>query len=131
MLGVRKAYGDLPAFLYMWTSFSIAKPAGIASVAMTLMLTLGIFRSFSWLDTVLVASPFEIRWHSSAVAVAWLITGLNYLGMKKAGAFQLFFTWLKVLLVLAIIIYCFQSPQGSVLHFRTIFPGARAASPAL
>jgi basic amino acid/polyamine antiporter, APA family len=123
---LRKAYGDLPAFLYMWTSFSIAKPAGIASVAMGLMLTLGIFHSFSWLDTVLVASPFEIRWAQVfAVAAVWLLTGLNYLGMKKAGAFQLFFTWLKVLLVLAIIVYCFQSPQGSVLHFRTNYPGAQ------
>ncbi len=123
---LRNAYGDLPAFLYMWTWFVVAKPASIASVTMGLTRTLGIFHTFSWLDTVLFASPFEVRWSQVfAIATVWLITGLNYLGMKKAGAFQLFFTWLKVLLVLAIIFYCFDSPRGSMLQFRTIFPGAQ------
>jgi basic amino acid/polyamine antiporter, APA family len=123
---LRNAYGDLPAFLYMWTWFVVAKPASIASITMGLTRTLGILHGFSWLDTVLVASPFEIRWSQIfAIATAWLITGLNYLGMKRAGAFQLFFTWLKVLLVLAIIFYCWQSPQGSVLQFHTTFPGAQ------
>jgi basic amino acid/polyamine antiporter, APA family len=122
---LRNAYGDLPAFLYMWTWFAVAKPASIASITTGLALTLGIFHSLSWLDTVLLASPLEIRWSQIlAIAAAWLITGLNYLGMKKAGAFQLFFTWLKVLLVLAITFYCFLSPRGSVLQFRTVFPGA-------
>jgi APA family basic amino acid/polyamine antiporter len=122
---LRNAYGDLPAFLYMWTWFVVAKPASIASITMGLTRTLGIFHAFSWLDTVLIASPFEVRWSQVlAIAAAWLLTGLNYLGMKKAGTFQLFFTWLKVLLVLGIIFYCFHSSRGSILQFRTIFPGA-------
>jgi basic amino acid/polyamine antiporter, APA family len=123
---LRNAYGDFPAFLYMWTSFSVAKPAGIASVAMGLARTLGIFHSFSWLDGVLIASPLTIRWSQVfAIATVWLITGLNYLGMKKAGAFQLFFTWLKVLVLLAIIVFCLQSPRGRLLDFGTIFSGAQ------
>ena len=28
---LRGAYGDLPAFLYMWTWFAVAKPASIAA----------------------------------------------------------------------------------------------------
>ncbi len=123
---LRNAYGDLPAFLYMWTWFAVAKPASIASITMGLTRTLGILHAFSWLDRVLVVSPLEVRWSQVfAIAAAWLITGLNYLGMKKAGAFQLFFTWLKVLLVLTIIVYCFESPRGSMLQFHTIFPGAQ------
>ena len=35
-----------------------------------------------------------------AIAVTWLITGLNYLGIKKAGDFQLVFTILKAVLIL-------------------------------
>src|SRR6202522_4890926 len=53
---LRNAYGDLPAFLYMWTWFAVAKPASIASVTTGLARTLGVFPSFSWMDTVLIAS---------------------------------------------------------------------------
>ena len=31
---LRRAYGDTPAFLYMWTWFAVAKPASIAAVTM-------------------------------------------------------------------------------------------------
>ena len=34
---LRNAYGDLPAFLYMWTWFAVAKPASIASITTTVM----------------------------------------------------------------------------------------------
>ena len=29
---LRNAYGDIPAFLYMWTWFAVAKPASIATI---------------------------------------------------------------------------------------------------
>ena len=57
--------------------------------------------------------------------LAWLITGLNYLGIKKAGDFQLFFTWLKVVLVLVITGFCFASAHGGLANFHTSFPGAQ------
>ena len=40
---LRDAYGELPSFLYMWTWFSLAKPASIASSAIGLVRVLGIF----------------------------------------------------------------------------------------
>src|SRR5487761_528165 len=40
---LRDAYGELPSFLYMWTWFSVAKPASIASSAIGLVRVLGIF----------------------------------------------------------------------------------------
>lgn len=123
---LRNAYGDLPAFLYMWTWFAVAKPASIASVTSGLARTLGIFHAFGWLDAVIVATPVEIRWSQIfAIGATWLITGLNYLGMKKAGDFQLVFTWLKVLLVVGITFFCFASPHGAILNFKTIFTGAQ------
>src|SRR5882757_7536335 len=45
---LRRAYGDLPAFLYMWTWFSVAKPASIASVTTGLARTLALFHAFQW-----------------------------------------------------------------------------------
>src|SRR3984885_7546465 len=123
---LRNAYGDLPAFLYMWTWFAVAKPASIASVTTGLARVLGIFPAFSWLDGIALRTPLLISWSQIfAIFATWLITGLNYLGIKKAGDFQLFFTWLKVVLILVITGFCFASPRGGVANFHTSFPGAQ------
>ena len=123
---LRNAYGDVPAFLYMWTWFAVAKPASIASITTGLARILGVFPAFAWLDNLALHAPLPIAWSQIfAIAAAWLITGLNYLGIKKAGDFQLFFTWLKVLLVLTISGFCFASPHGALGNFRTTFSGAQ------
>ncbi len=123
---LRNAYGDLPAFLYMWTWFAVAKPASIASITTGLARVLQIFPAFSWLDGIVLRSPLLITWSQVfAIAAAWLITGLNYLGIKKAGDFQLFFTWLKVVLVIVITGFCFTSSHGGMANFHTSFPGAQ------
>ncbi len=123
---LRHAYGDLTAFLDMWTWFAVAKPASIATLTTGLARVLGVFPSLRWLDTVWIAAPLEVRWSQVfAICVTWLITGLNYLGTKKAGNFQLIFTWLKVLLVLVIAGFCFTSALGTTANFHTIFHGAQ------
>src|SRR5580658_4376252 len=124
---LRGAYGDRMSFLYMWTWFAVAKPASIATVTTGLARTLGIFHTFHWLDTPAIGGPFPVLWSQLfAVAVTWLITGLNYLGIKKAGDFQVVFTLLKVLLILAVAGFCFTSAMGSWSNFGTSLP--RAAS---
>jgi APA family basic amino acid/polyamine antiporter len=67
-----------------------------------------------------------------AIAVTWFITGLNYLGIKKAADFQLVFTLLKVMLILVVAALCFSSPLGSWSNFMTSLPRRirGAASPA-
>ncbi len=123
---LRKAYGDLTAFLYMWTWFAVAKPASIASVTTGLARTLAIFPHLRWLETYALHAPLPILWSQLfAIAITWLVTGLNYIGVKKAGDFQLVFTWLKVVLVIAIAAACFYSPVGSMANFRTMFTGAQ------
>jgi APA family basic amino acid/polyamine antiporter len=57
-----------------------------------------------------------------AIGVTWFITGLNYLGIKKAAEFQLIFTALKVLLILAVAGFCFASASGSLGNFKTTLP---------
>src|SRR6202046_2353330 len=122
---LRTAYGDLPAFLYMWTWFAVAKPASIASITTGLARVMGVFPAFAWLDGVALRAPLLITWSQVfAIFAAWLITGLNYLGIKKAGDFQLFFTWLKVVLVLVITGFCFSSAPGRIANFHTSFSGA-------
>ena len=121
---LRGAYGDLTAFLYMWTWFAVAKPASIASVTMGLARTLAIFHSLAWLDRPAFRVPFTVAWGQLfAIAVAWLITGLNYLGITTAGDFQLVFTWLKGILILVIAGFCFAA-VGHWSNFRTVYAHA-------
>jgi APA family basic amino acid/polyamine antiporter len=123
---IRGVYGDLPAFLYMWTWFAVAKPASIASVTTGLARILAIFPSFAWLaGDVFPGSRFPLLWSQVfAVAITWLITGLNYLGIKKAGDFQLVFTWLKGVLIAVIVVFCFGAHSGAVANFARHFNGA-------
>jgi basic amino acid/polyamine antiporter, APA family len=122
---LRRAYGDLTAYLYMWTWFAVAKPASIASVTMGLARTLAIFHSFAWLDRTAFRLPFAVAWAQVfAIGMTWLITGLNYLGIKKAGDFQLVFTWLKGVLILVIAGFCFAASTGHWSNFRTTYAHA-------
>jgi APA family basic amino acid/polyamine antiporter len=59
-----------------------------------------------------------------AIGVTWFMTGLNYLGIKKAGDFQLVFTLLKGVLILIVAALCFASATGSWANFSTGVPGA-------
>jgi APA family basic amino acid/polyamine antiporter len=122
---LRGAYGDRTGFLYMWTWFAVAKPASIASVTSGLARTLGIFLAFHWLDTQAIGGPLPVMWSQIfAIAVTWLMTGLNYLGIKKAGDFQVVFTALKAVLILVVVGFCFGSALGSWGNFSTSLPHA-------
>jgi APA family basic amino acid/polyamine antiporter len=122
---IRGAYGDTSAFLYMWTYFAVAKPASIAAVTIGLARTLGFFHAFHWLNAQVSAGPIHLVWSQFfAVFVTWLITGLNYLGIKKAGDFQLIFTILKVVLILIVVGFCFGSVSGTFANFSTTVPNA-------
>src|SRR5579863_112791 len=120
---LRGVYGDTTAFLYMWTWFAVAKPASIAAVTTGLARTLGVFPSFHWLSANVPGLP--VLWSQVfSIVVTWLITGLNYLGIKKAGDFQLVFTVLKGVLILIVAALCFTSASGSWGNFATGVPNA-------
>lgn len=120
---LRGAYGDTTAFLYMWTWFAVAKPASIAAVTSGLARTLGVFPAFHWLSDPVAGMP--LLWSQVfAIGVTWFMTGLNYLGIKKAGDFQLVFTVLKGVLILIVAALCFASASGSWSNFSTGLPGA-------
>lgn len=125
---LRDAYGDMPAFLYMWTWFALAKPASIASITTGLARVLGTFGAFHFIDKTAISTPFPILWSQFfAILMTWLITGLNYLGIKKAGDFQLVFTWLKGVLIVAIAGFCFfgAGSHGDFHNFASSFTGAQ------
>jgi basic amino acid/polyamine antiporter, APA family len=123
---LREAYGDLTAFLYMWTWITIAKPASIATIAAGLARVLGTFALFSFFTRPAFA---HLLWGQIfAIGMTWLITGLNIRGTRDAANVQLSLTWLKVLLIAVIAACCFLGARsgGTWHNFQTSFSGARA-----
>ena len=127
---VRDGYGPLGGFLYAWTWFVIAKPASVATVVTGLVRILGTFSFFSFFSSDVIRVPIAVTWGQMfAIAAAILISLLNYLGVKKAGEFQLVFTLLKVAIILGIVVVCF-SGIGKVTgqgwsNFAGTFAGAK------
>jgi APA family basic amino acid/polyamine antiporter len=123
---IRDAYGPMPAFLYGWTWFLIAKPASIASVTAGLVRVLGTFSALSFLPHAFVTwqvtsnRVFSVNYgHLVAIAATVLITALNYVGVRKAGNFQFAFTVLKVGMILGIGFIAFTAASGSWSNFGT------------
>ena len=62
-----------------------------------------------------------------AIAMTWLIAGLNIIGTRKSANVQLSLTWLKGALILVIAGFCFGAAghHGSWHNYATVFTGAR------
>jgi APA family basic amino acid/polyamine antiporter len=122
---LREAYGDLTGFLYMWTQITLAKPASLATIAAGLARVLGTFAIFSAFSRPAFA---HLLWAQVfAIAMTWLITGLNIVGTRKSANVQLLLTWLKGLLIVVIAGFCFGAAgsHGTWHNFATDFVGAR------
>ena len=121
---LRDAYGDLTAFLYTWTWTTVAKPASIATIAAGLMRVLATFSVFSVLSRP--ALPHLLWAQVAAIAVTWLITGLNVVSTLESANVQTALTWLKIVMIVVIAGLCFTSLRhGSWHNFATFYPGAR------
>jgi basic amino acid/polyamine antiporter, APA family len=123
---IRDGYGPLAGFLYAWTWFLIAKPASIATLATGFVRVLGNFPALSFFSHSFLSAPFTITYGQLvAVAAATLMSILNYIGIKKAGDFQLVFTFLKVAIILSIVVIGFTYSGGSWQNFAGTFTGAK------
>jgi basic amino acid/polyamine antiporter, APA family len=117
---LRGAYGNTTAFLNMWTWFAVAKPGSIAAISVGLARTLEFFPAFHFLRDPIQGMPIPLLGTQIfAIAVTWVITGLNFLGIKKASDFQFVFTLLKAALILIVVALCFFSTSGSWSNFST------------
>ena len=124
---VRDAYGPLGGFLYAWTTLLISKPASIATVTLGFVRILGTFSLFSFFSQPFLLKPLIITYGQlAAITAAVAISFLNYIGVKKAGEFQLIFTLLKVAIILGIVVLCFGYRGGAGWNnFTTTFTGAK------
>ena len=127
---VRDAYGPLAGFLYSWTWFLIAKPASIASITTGLVRILETFPVFSFLPHACFSHAsiphFTVTYGQLvAIGATLLISWLNYVGVRRAGDFQLLFTLLKIAIILGIVAVGFSYSGGTWSNFATEFTGAK------
>jgi APA family basic amino acid/polyamine antiporter len=123
---IRDGYGPLAGFLYAWTWFLIAKPASIATLATGFVRVLGNFPVFGFFAHSFVSTPFPVTYGQLvAVAAATLISVLNYIGIKRAGDFQLVFTFVKVAIILSIVVIGLGYSGGNWQNFAGSFTGAK------
>ncbi|HYY69736.1 MAG TPA: APC family permease, partial [Terriglobales bacterium] len=74
----------------------------------------------------LIHEPIAITYGQLvAIAATLMITALNYIGIRKAGEFQLLFTLLKIAMIAAIVIVGFLAVSGGWKNFATSFAGAQ------
>ena len=122
---IRDGYGPLAGFLYAWTWFLIAKPASIATLATGFVRVLGNFPALNFFAHN-ISGAFPVTYGQLvSVAAATLISILNYIGIKKAGDFQLVFTLLKVAIILSIVVIGLSYSGGSWQNFAGSFTGAK------
>src|SRR3954467_6132292 len=118
---VRDGYGPLWGFLYAWTWFTVAKPASIATITTGLTDALSALPHFEFLaDKVFAHGPTYAQ--LVAIAATIFISFINYLGVRKAGTFQVIFTSLKVVMIGAIAALGFSYHLGTWGNFKTGVP---------
>ena len=121
---IRDAYGPLTAFLYAWTWFIVAKPGSVATIATGIVRILGTFPALAFFSDTAFSSPMKVTYGQLvAIAAAILITWLNYVGVKRAGEFQLVFTVLKIVMIVGVAIVGFTAASGTWRNFGTHFAG--------
>jgi len=121
---VRDGYGPLLGFLYAWTWFVIAKPASIATITTGLTDALSALPRLGFLSQP-IGAHVSLTWAQLvAIAATILISLLNYIGIRRAGSFQLIATSLKVLMLLAIAVIGFSYSGGHWSNFAGQFTGA-------
>lgn len=126
----RYMYGDFIAFLVGWASFIVINTASVASIAFIFAQYAEYFIQLPRLDAALEKSwmlhiPFlgsffpleNLGVKALAIIAIMSITGMNYYSLKSSGGFQVFFTVLKVLVLLALVGFIFMSGKGNPHHF--------------
>jgi len=126
---VRDAYGPLMGFMYAWTTLLISKPGSIASMVTGMVRILGTFAAFSFLSATLVRVPFVVTaGQLVAISIVVFVSFINYIGVKKAGGFQVVFTVLKVAIVVGVIFVSFFAARGTWSNLDTRYAAARGGS---
>jgi amino acid transporter len=113
---LRAAYGKVPAFLFGWTEFTVARTGSMATLA----------AAFARYFVQLVPPPSFVHgqiWQAAAAVFAIaIVTTVNILGTRRGGALQVFGTVLKVGGVLALMLLPLLIHRGSLANVSPLWP---------
>ena len=126
----RCMFGDFYAFLYGWAAFSVINTAAVAAISFVCARYADYFLHLPRFD---VATEQAFAWHIPfigdlyplqnfgvkllAVFLVLSLTVLNYRSVKAGSTFQVVSTFLKMVVIGALIIGIFISGHGSVQNF--------------
>lgn len=121
---IRDAYGPLAGFLCGWTWTVVVKPSSLAAISTGIVRILANFPALSFLNSH--TGNLSLTW-GQLVSMGFVafVSLVNYVGVRRAGNFQLAFTALKIILIVAIALLAFAS-HGSWSHFTAAYAGSRA-----
>jgi basic amino acid/polyamine antiporter, APA family len=124
---LHRAYSPALGFLFGWTTFIIAKPASIAAIATAFVIYFSYF--FPALTQVLWQTPVPLPGHTwmfqltglqiGAALMIALLSGINVLGVRRAGNVQVVFTACKLAVLAVLIVLGLALGQGSFAHFAS------------
>jgi len=124
---IRDAWGPLAGFLTGWTWTLVIKPTSLAAISVGIVRILGNFPALAFLSRR--AGPLPLT-QGQLVAMGFVIfvSLVNYVGVRRAGNFQLAFTALKLVLIVAIAALAFTAP-GGWSHFTERYAQATGGVP--
>ncbi len=122
---LREGWNPLIGFLYGWTMLLVITPGGMAAVTMKFAQTLAVIVPHAGLREAL-ATPWGTT--LAGLAAIWLLTAINYFGVKPGAIVQNIFTAGKLLALAALILFGLTSPAS---QFASAQPAAGAPEGSL
>lgn len=126
----RHMYGEFFAFLYGWAAFIVINTAAIASIAFVFAqyteyfvvlprfskaLETSVSLPLPLIGSIYPLANFGVKCLS--ILLILLFTWINYRSVKAGGAVQVFFSMLKVVALVILVIAIFLPGNGSTTHF--------------
>jgi APA family basic amino acid/polyamine antiporter len=113
---LEKGFAPWLGFLFGWTLFSTIQTGAIAAVSMTCARFIGVFLPLSDVPTRLLAA-----------GIIWLLSAVNYLGLRPGSIVQNVFTSLKFLSLFILIAIGFFAFHPASVSLGPLFPGGLTA----
>ncbi|XP_075212238.1 juvenile hormone Inducible-21 [Lycorma delicatula] len=114
---ILEAFGDLPAFLYLWIVLLVIRPTTQAIVALT-------FAQYAVKPFFPDCSPPSLAVSLLAAVCLCLLTVVNCLSVRWSMRVQDIFTWAKLVALIAIVLSgLYHISTGHTSHFDNAFEG--------
>lgn len=112
---IRRAFGNLPAFLYGWTVFTVIQTGLIAAVAVAFAKYTAVFFPVLGADNILLdLGGLQINASQVfAIGSIFVLTAFNVRGVENGKWLQTSFTLAKILALLALIVLGIWMASGS------------------